>query len=150
MGTQYLGICCICSFGVFVEVSLEKTLQATGNMIYPMLFQLVGAVTNIILDPIFIFGCLPSGNGRCGAAIATVIGQIFSMIFAIFIVKFKDHDITISFKKFKFDWKIVKNIYAVGFPSIIMQSYRVNNECCHERYFDFFHRNSGSGFWRLF
>lgn len=123
MGTQYLGICCICSFGVFVEVSLEKTLQATGNMIYPMLFQLVGAVTNIILDPIFIFGWfgLPA-MGVAGAAIATVIGQIFSMIFAIFIVKFKDHDITISFKKFKFDWKIVKNIYAVGFPSIIMQS----------------------------
>lgn len=123
MGTQYIGICCICSFGVFVEVNLEKTLQATGNMIYPMLFQLVGAVTNIILDPIFIFGWLGlPAMGVSGAAIATVLGQIVSMLFAIYIVKAKDHDITIRFKGFKFDWGIVKSIYAVGFPSIIMQS----------------------------
>ncbi len=123
MGTQYISICCILSFGVFVEVNLEKTLQATGNMIYPMLFQLVGAITNIILDPIFIFGWLglPS-MGVAGAAIATVIGQIVSMFFAFYIIKAKDHAITIRFKGFKFDWGIVKSIYAVGFPSIIMQS----------------------------
>lgn len=123
MGTQYVSICCIFSFGVFVEVNFEKTLQATGNMIYPMLFQLVGAITNIILDPIFIFGWfgLPA-MGVAGAAIATVIGQIVSMVFAVIIVFVKDHDIHISFRGFKFNWGVVKNIYAVGLPSIVMQS----------------------------
>ena len=79
MGTQYTSIVTICSFGLMIEVNMEKTLQATGNMIYPMAFQLVGAVTNIILDPVFIFGfAFIPAMGVSGAAIATVIGQIFS------------------------------------------------------------------------
>ncbi len=123
MGTNYIGICCVASFGVFIEVNLEKILQATGNMIYPMMFQLVGAVTNMILDPIFIFGWLGlPAMGIVGAAVATVIGQIVAMLFAICIVKFKDHAVAIRFQGFKLDWGIVKSIYAVGFPSIIMQS----------------------------
>lgn len=123
MGTQYISICCICSFGIFVEVNLEKTLQATGNMIYPMLFQLLGAITNIILDPLFIFGWLGlPAMGVAGAAAATVIGQIFAMIFAVYVIFAKDHAIKISFRGFKIDWQIVKSIYAVGFPSIVMQS----------------------------
>lgn len=123
MGTQYMSIVCIVSIGVFVEINIEKTLQATGNMIYPMISQLIGAITNIILDPIFIFGLLGVPKmGVAGAAIATVIGQIFSMLFLIFILVKKDHDININFKNFKFDWHIVKDIYSVGFPSIIMQS----------------------------
>ncbi len=123
MGTQYMGIVCIVSFGVFIEINIEKTLQATGNMIYPMLSQLIGAVTNIILDPIFIFGLLGVPKmGVAGAAIATVIGQVFAMLFLIFIIAKKDHQVNINFKNFKFDWDIVKNIYSVGFPSIVMQS----------------------------
>ncbi len=123
MGTYYIGICCVASFGVFIEVNLEKILQATGNMIYPMMFQLVGAITNMILDPIFIFGWLGlPAMGVVGAAVATVIGQIVAMIFAVCIIKFKDHAVAIRFKGFKLDWGIVKSIYAVGFPSIIMQS----------------------------
>lgn len=123
MGTQYLSCCMIFSIGVFVELNLEKTLQATGNMIYPMLFMLVGAITNIILDPLFIFGIgfFPK-LGVLGAAVATVIGQICSMLFALYVVLRKDHAVKISPKHFKFNWSTVKNIYAVGFPSIIMQS----------------------------
>ncbi len=123
MGTQYMSIVCIVSFGVFIEINIEKTLQATGNMIYPMVSQLIGAVTNIILDPIFIFGLFGVPKmGVAGAAIATVIGQVFAMLFLIFIIVKKDHDIKIDFNNFKIDWGIVKNIYSVGFPSIIMQS----------------------------
>ena len=123
MGTQYMSIVCIVSFGVFIEINIEKTLQATGRMIYPMLSKLIGAITNIILDPIFIFGMFGVPKmGVAGAAIATVIGQVTSMIFLIFIIVKKDHEVKINFKHFKFNWDTVKNIYSVGFPSIIMQS----------------------------
>lgn len=123
MGTQYLSICYIFSFGMFLQINAEKILMATGNMIYPMFFQLTGAVTNIILDPIFIFGMfgLPA-MGVAGAAIATVAGQIFGMIFGVVVLLVKKHDVTIRLRGFRPDWKIIKNIYAVGFPSIIMQS----------------------------
>lgn len=123
MGTQYLSCVLIFSVGVFVELNLEKTLQATGNMIYPMLFMLVGTVTNIILDPLFIFGIgfFPK-LGVLGAAVATVIGQIFSMIFSIYVMFRKEHDVHIHFRHFRFNLDTIKNIYAVGFPSIIMQS----------------------------
>lgn len=123
MGTQYLSCVMIFSIGVFVELNLEKTLQATGNMIYPMLFMLVGTVANIILDPLFIFGIgfFPR-LGVLGAAVATVIGQILSMIFAIYVMFRKEHDVHIHFRHFRFNLETIKNIYAVGFPSIIMQS----------------------------
>lgn len=123
-GTQYLSCVFIFSIGVFIEINIEKTLQATGNMIFPMLFQLVGAVINIVLDPIFIFGlCGVPAYGTLGAAIATVIGQIISMIFAVLVLLLKKHSIKIDFKYFKhFDFSIIKDIYVVGIPSIIMQS----------------------------
>lgn len=123
MGVSYLSCVMIFSFGCFVEINLEKTLQATGNMIQPMIFMLIGALTNIILDPFFIFGIgfFPK-LGVLGAAIATVIGQILSMIYAIFIVFCKKHAIKIRFKGFKPSLSMVKRIYAVGVPSIVMQS----------------------------
>lgn len=123
-GSQYLSTVFIFSFGLFVEVGIEKTLQATGNMIFPMLFQLTGAVVNTILDPMFIFGFgfIPS-CGALGAAIATVIGQIVSMIFALIILFCKNKVIKIRLKYIKkIDFRIIKNIYSVGFPAIIMQS----------------------------
>ena len=123
MGTSYMSIVCIFSLGVFIEINFEKTLQATGNMIYPMLFQLTGAITNIILDPIFIFGLLGVPKmGVAGAAIATVIGQFAAMIFAIIIIFTKEHEVKINLRGFRPNGKIIRNIYAVGFPSIIMQA----------------------------
>lgn len=123
MGDQYISICTIFSFGCFVSVMLEKTLQATGNMIWPMIFQLIGAITNIILDPIFIFGYfgLPV-LGVTGAAVATVGGQIVAMIVSSVVVATRKHAIKINFKGFRFDRKTVKDIYAVGLPAIVMQA----------------------------
>lgn len=123
MGCDYIYVVTICSFAVFLQINIEKTLQATGNMIYPMLFQLSGAITNIILDPILIFGLFGFPVlGVKGAAIATVAGQIVAMIFSMLIIHYKSHDVHMSFRGFRFEWKTVKDIYAVGIPSIIMQS----------------------------
>ncbi|MDD6447507.1 MAG: MATE family efflux transporter [Ruminococcus sp.] len=119
MGIDYLSIVMVFSFGSCIEVCIEKILQATGNMIFPMIFMLVGAVTNIILDPIFIFGF---DMGVKGAAVATVAGQILSLIVALCVLFGRKHAIHISFKNFKFSWTTIKNIYAVAIPAIIMQS----------------------------
>lgn len=119
MGIDYLLIVMVFSFGSCIEVCIEKILQATGNMIFPMIFMLVGAVTNIILDPIFIFGF---DMGVKGAAVATVAGQILSLIVALCVLFGRKHAIHISFKNFKFSWTTIKNIYAVAIPAIIMQS----------------------------
>ncbi len=123
MAVSYLSIVLTYSIGVFVEINLEKTLQATGDMIYPMFFQLSGAVINIILDPILIFGLLGfPAMGVAGAAAATVSAQIISMIFALIVIFVKKHQVRISLKGFRFDGKTVVEIYRVGVPSIIMQS----------------------------
>jgi Na+-driven multidrug efflux pump len=102
---------------------IEKTLQATGNMIYPMLFQMLGAVVNIIFDPLLIFGVgfFPE-MGVTGAAVATVFGQFCGMLFAVIVLFTKSHEIKITFRGFKLSAMVLKQIYAVGFPSIIMQS----------------------------
>ena len=122
MGNQYLSICCIFSFGQFVVTMLEKILQATGDMFWPMIFQLVGALINIVVDPILIFGWfgLPA-MGVTGAAISTVGGQILSMVLAI-VVTAKRQSIRISLYGFRFQSDIVKDIYAVGIPAIVMQA----------------------------
>lgn len=123
MGKEYISIVTICSIGVFIQINVEKTLQATGNMIYPMISQLLGAIINIILDPIFIFGLLGMpAMGIAGAAIATVAGQIIAMIFCIIIAFTKNHKVHITFRNFKFNGKTIRDIYTVGFPSMIMQS----------------------------
>lgn len=122
-GVDYLGIVLIFSMSIFLQINLEKALQATGNMIYPMLFQLSGAITNIILDPILIFGYFGiEPMGAKGAAIATVTGQIVAMIFSFIIYHVKAHEIELRFKGFKFDKKIVADIYRVGVPSMVMQA----------------------------
>lgn len=122
MGNQYLSICCIFAFGQFIVTMLEKIMQATGNMFWPMIFQLVGALINIVVDPILIFGWFGfPAMGVTGAAIATVGGQILSMILAIVVVT-RHPSIRISLKGFRFNGNIVKNIYAVGIPAIVMQA----------------------------
>ncbi len=123
MGTSYTSIVTIFSFGMLIQICAEKILQATGNMTYPMISQLIGAIANLILDPILIFGLLGfPALGVAGAAIATVIGQILGMIFCLFILFTKNHEVKINLKNFKFKGYVIKDIYAVGFPSIIMQS----------------------------
>lgn len=123
MGSAYTSICTILSFGVFVQICCERILQATGNMIYPMIMQLTGAIINIILDPIMIFGYfgLPA-MGVAGAAWATVIGQIAAMVLSLYLVFGKEHEVKVRLKGFRFQRKTVADIYRVGLPSIIMQS----------------------------
>ena len=117
-GIEYLQIVMGFSMGVFIQIFLERTLQSTGRSIFTMLTQLIGAVLNIILDPIFIFGYfgLPA-MGVKGAAIATVMGQIIGALFGCFFEYKFNEDITI--KKPVLDLEIVKGIYVVGVPSMI-------------------------------
>lgn len=120
---QYLAIVCIGSLFTNIEIVLEKVLQSTGNMVAPMICSLTGAIVNVILDPILIFGYFGLPRMEvAGAALATVTGQFFSMIVAIIIIVRGEHLVNIRFRGFKIDWKVVKDIYKVGFPSIVMQS----------------------------
>ena len=124
LGTDYLSICMIFSIGLFGQIMYEKLLQSTGKTAYSMIVQLAGAVINIILDPIMIFGCfgLPA-MGVTGAAIATVTGQIIALFVGIFINRKFNREISISLKNvLKSDGEIIKRIYSVGFPSICMAS----------------------------
>lgn len=122
-GTTYLRICTICSIGIFGEIAFERLLQSTGKTFYAMIVQMVGAITNIILDPIFIFGFggIPA-MGVAGAAIATVTGQIIACIVGYFINNAKNTEIKLSLRSFRPEKAIISNIYSVGIPSIIMAS----------------------------
>lgn len=122
-GVQYLQICTILSIGIFMEMTLERILQSTGRTIYNMYSQGVGAITNIILDPIMIFGLLGfPALGIRGAALATVIGQILAAFLSLIFNLKKNEDVSIDMRGFKPDRRIIKIIYEVGIPSIIMQS----------------------------
>jgi len=122
-GTDYLRIVTIGSFFVMISVTIEKLFQSTGNMKLPMLCSLLGAITNIILDPIFIFGLLGMPKmGLAGAAIATVIGQALGCLLAVILIIKNNHTFHISLRHFKLDMNIIKDIYAVGLPGIVMQS----------------------------
>lgn len=120
---QYLNIVLMASLGCMVSVMGEKILQSTGNMIIPMITQLLGAIVNIILDPLLIHGYWIFPKLEVfGAALATVIAQFCSMFFILIILFTKSHDVKISFRKFRFKLSVIKNIYIVGLPAIIMQS----------------------------
>lgn len=123
MGISYMQICTICSFGVFVQITYERIMQSTGNTIYNMVIQGVGALINIILDPIFIFGLGPvPALGTAGAAIATVIGQIVAMFLGIIITQKKVREIQLSVRGFHIDGMIMKAMYRIAIPAILMQS----------------------------
>lgn len=123
MGISYMQICTICSFGVFVQITYERIMQSTGNTIYNMVIQGVGALINIILDPIFIFGLGPvPALGTAGAAIATVIGQIVAMFLGIIITQKKVREVQLSVRGFHLDGMLMKAMYRIAIPAILMQS----------------------------
>lgn len=119
MASDYIFICTVFSFGSFLQIMGEKLLISTGKTIFSMTSQLSGAIINIALDPIFIFGL---GMGVRGAAIATVIGQFGAMTLAFILNHYKNSDISLSFKSFKLESHLVREIYEIAIPSIIMQS----------------------------
>lgn len=123
MGVEYLSIVCIGSIGSYTQLMSEKLLQATGKTIYSMFSQGLGAIINIILDPILIFGlCGMPKMGVAGAALATIIGQIAGGALALYFNLTKNHEIKFLLENLKPDAQIIKKIYKVGLPSIIMQS----------------------------
>lgn len=122
-GTDYLSVVTIFSFGLFFQITFERLLQSTGKTIYSMIMQGTGAIINLILDPILIFGYFGFPKlDAMGAAIATVIGQIAAAFMGlVFNLKF-NKEINISLKGFRPSGRIIKKIYSVGVPAIIMQS----------------------------
>ena len=122
-GVEYLSIACCCSFGLFAQFVFERLLQSTGRTFYIMITQGTGAVINIILDPIFIFGLFGMPRmGVAGAAVATVTGQIIAGTIAFLINSRKNDDIQISMRSLRLRSDIVAQIYKIGVPSMIMQA----------------------------
>ena len=113
----------VLSIGVFMQITLERLLQSTGKTIYSMITQGLGAIINIIMDPILIFGLF--GFPRlevAGAAIATVAGQIVGVALSIYFNCTKNKEINLNMKGFRPNKKVILTIYQVGLPSIVMQS----------------------------
>lgn len=120
-GITYLNICVLCSFGVFCEITFERFLQATGRTIYSMVTQLAGALTNIILDPILIFGLLGFPKlGIAGAAWATVIGQCVGAVVAVTLNHFKNPEVHLRLRHIRPNGRLMGEITAISIPSIIM------------------------------
>lgn len=123
MAVNYLKICCIASIGIVFFSIYEKLLQATGHSMYSTIAQIAGAVTNIILDPIMIYGLIGCPEfGVEGAAYATVIGQCVSFILALIFHLKVNNDISNNLKYVKPSAKIIKQIYSIGLPAIIAQA----------------------------
>ncbi len=123
-GTTYLRIVCCLSFGIFFQMTFERLLQSTGKTIYSMISQGTGAVINIIFDPLLIFGIGPFPElGVAGAALATIFGQFIGASIGLYCNLKFNKEIVFSFKKIlMFDWGVIKEIYYVGIPSILMMS----------------------------
>ena len=122
-GTAYVRIIGVMSFGIFTQLVMERLLQSTGKTFYTMITQSLGAIINIILDPIMIFGLF--GFPRlevAGAALATVVGQIIAALLGIWYNLKKNKELKISLTKYRLSGPVVKDIYSVGIPSIIMAS----------------------------
>lgn len=122
-GTVYLTICCACSFGFFLQMTMERILQSTGRTMLTMITQSTGAVINIILDPILIFGLLGAPQlGVAGAAIATVIGQCIAGSLALFFNLTRNHDVRLQIGLLRPHKESLWHILAIGIPSILMMS----------------------------
>ena len=122
-GVSYLRIVLIFSFGVFAEITYERILQSTGRTTLSMITQLIGAILNIIFDPILIFGYLGfPAMGVAGAAVATVGGQAVSMLLGFFFLFRRGNLVSVRLKGFRPERRIIADIYRVGLPSIVMQA----------------------------
>lgn len=123
MGYSYTYIVTFLSFGTIIQIAIEKIIQATGDTVSPMILQIIGAVVNIILDPIMIYGYFGfPAMGVSGAALATVCGQMVSLICSVYVLYFRNKDIKADLLKFSWNKKIVKEIYNVGIPSFFIMS----------------------------
>lgn len=122
-GVKYLRVCLIGSFGLFSGITFERLLQATGQTVNSMIAQLAGAITNIVLDPILIFGLLGCpAMGISGAALATVVGQFVTFFVSAYLNFKKNKEIVFNFKTFKPSKSVIAEIYRVGIPSILLAS----------------------------
>lgn len=122
-GTTYLTVCCVACIGIFMQTVFERLLQSTGKTFYAMITQGAGAIINLILDPILIFGLFGFPKmGVAGAAAATVIGQIVAACMAVFFNLKVNKELHVSFIGFRPDGKLIGQIYKVGIPSIVMQA----------------------------
>lgn len=122
-GKEYLTVCCCFSFGMFTQVMFERLLQATGKTLYTMFTQGIGAIVNILMDPIMIFGLFGFPKmGVTGAAAATVIGQIVAGILAVIFNWAANHEVHIRMKGFRPSGPVIGQIYGIGIPSIVMQA----------------------------
>ncbi len=120
-GVDYLTVCCAFSFGVFGQIMVERLMQSTGRTVLSMITQLIGAVINMILDPLFILGMGPFPRLEAkGAAIATVTGQIIAFIVAIVLNHHFNREISLKLRGFRPNGRIIGDIYKIGVPSIIM------------------------------
>ena len=122
-GYQYLETVTTFSAGLMASFVFERMMQSTGNTLLSMMTQLSGAITNIILDPIMIFGLLGCPQmGALGAAIATVVGQWVSFVVGLTINQTKNVELRLKFSEFRIQGRIIREILAVGFPSVVMQA----------------------------
>ncbi len=124
-GTAYISICSVFCLGIFVEIIGERLLQGSGRTVYTLFTQGLGAVLNIILDPVFIFGFQPLGiqpMGIAGAAVATVIGQWVAAIMALIFNFTRNPDVSLRLKYLRPSKEVVQKILAVGIPSIVMMA----------------------------
>ena len=122
-GVTYLRIVCWLSIMVFLQVTIERLLQSTGKTIYIFITQSIGAIINMIMDPILIFGWFGVPKmGIAGAAYATVFGQTVGALLGLYFNVKKNKEIKLTYKGFRPRWKTIKEIYGIGIPSIIMQS----------------------------
>ena len=122
-GTAYVRICCLLTGGIFVEILFERLLQASGRTVFSMITQAAGAIINIVLDPVFIFGWwgVPA-MGIAGAAVATVIGQWVAAGLAVFFNFRFNPEVRFGLEYLKPNWKIIRPIMTVGLPSIVMMA----------------------------
>ena len=120
---EYLGVCAFMQVPNMVHIGIEKILQATGNMVQPMFLQIAGVIVNLVFDPLLIFGIGPFPKlGVAGAALASVMGYIFSMSLALYLLLCTKQQVHLETKGFRFERKMIFSIFTLGLPSFVMNA----------------------------